>query len=55
MRFSYYEHSPDRVNPEFVGIATKYSDHKRKRLHFERRRKELDSDVLYTTKLDNSL
>lgn len=33
MRFSYYDHSPERVNPEFIGIASKYSQHKKKRLH----------------------
>jgi hypothetical protein len=55
MRFSYYDHSPERVNPEFIGIANKFSDHKRKRLQYERRKKELDSDVFYTSKLDRSL
>lgn len=55
MRFSYYKHSPQRVNPEFIGIANKYSDHKKKRLNIEKRKKELDSDVLYTVNLDRSL
>ncbi len=55
MRFSYYQHSPERVNPEFIGVASKYSDHKKKRLNMERRKKDLDSDVIYTVNLDRSL
>jgi hypothetical protein len=38
-----------------VGIASKYSEQKRKRLNFERRKRELNSDVVYTTKLEESL
>jgi hypothetical protein len=39
MRFSYYETSPQRFNPEFIGIAGKYAQHKKKRLTIEKKRK----------------
>jgi hypothetical protein len=55
MRSSLYQTSPGRFNPEFIGIAYRYSDHKRKRQLVQRRKEELDSDFQYTSKLDSSL
>ena len=55
MRFSCYEWRPSRVNPEFTGIASRYSNAKNQRLEQERRRLELESDHSYTANLDSSL
>lgn len=55
MRFSYYETSPQRFNPEFIGIAGKYAQHKKKRLTIEKKRKQLDSGYQYTLNLDTYL
>lgn len=38
-----------------MGIAAKYSQHKRKRISIEQKRHELDSDCQYTRNLDLSL
>lgn len=35
MRYSFYETSPERINPEFVGMAARYSSSKKKRLRAE--------------------
>jgi hypothetical protein len=55
MRITHQQTLSSRINPEFIGIAAKYSQHKRKRISIEHKRQELDSGCQYTQKLDSSL
>lgn len=40
----------DRLNPEFIGIAEKYSKHKRNRLESDDQRKKVTSNFIYAMK-----
>ena len=40
-RVSYLPTNPDRVNPEFIGIAEKYSEQKKSRLDSDSKRKNI--------------
>ena len=55
MRFSCYDWNPKRFHPEFTGIASRYSEHKKERIIKQKQRKELESDHAYTLNLDRSL
>jgi hypothetical protein len=48
-----YQHfKPNRLNPEFVGIADQYAQHKKARLEAEKNKQTLSSNLKYTRKLD---
>ena len=47
--------NPERVNPEFLGIAEKYNEHKRNRLNSDRSYKITSSNYSYTLKLNSDL
>ena len=55
MRYSFYETNLERINPEFIGIASRYSQRKKQRLAVQSTKKELESDLKYATNLDSSL
>lgn len=55
MRLSCYQWNPDRFNPGFTGVASRYSEHKKERVAKQKQRKELESDRAYTLNLDRSL
>ncbi len=46
---------PARVNPEFIGIATKYSNIKKNRASLERDREELLRKLKYRISVDRHL
>lgn len=47
--------NPDRVNPEFVGIADKFNEHKRNRINSDRRHQDVSSNYAYTMKMHQEL
>ena len=58
MKMSKIDYSPTdlkRVNPEFVGIAQKYSSVKKKRVTLEQQRDQLHSSLMYKQTLDHKL
>lgn len=55
MRYSAYAAKPDRYNPEFIGIANRYGQHKLNRKISESNKQELESDFIYNQKEDSRL
>ena len=45
----------DRVNPEFIGIAEKYNEHRRNRIHSDRKHQNVSSHYLYINKVNQDL
>ena len=57
-KMSILEYSPtdlQRVNPEFVGIAQKYSAVKKDRLALEHERDQLHSNLMFKQTIDHKL
>lgn len=44
-----------RINPEFVGIAKEYFEHKKKRLAYEERRLKMETTFNYVSKMNETL
>lgn len=53
--FAYQPTNPERINPEFEGIAYKYSSHKKNRLDLESKRNSLFQNLNFKMGVDKSL
>jgi hypothetical protein len=52
---SYHRTFPRRINTEFIGIASRYNQHKQRRKTEEERKKSLESTFLYTEHQERQL